>query len=431
LSLLAAFLGLSVVARGASAQDAPTAATFDPPFTLVGEWHGGDPYRFIEVVGQTAVVIGRDDLHVMDVSDPAAPTCIGHVDHRTNSVSGFAWLTETVVVVGWPDEFNVFDISDGSRPVGIAELAIGSSGENYRDVAVSGQFAHVGLQSGGFFSVDLSDPAHPQVVKWSSARYLEGIGGPAVAVSRDIAFFADFRRVTSVDMADPSTPFVLAEDTTLWNVDDLRVSGSRLYALANYSPLEYALTVFDIADPRHLRRRGYVDVPHYRAIEVEDTLAYAAGTQIGLGVFDVANPDFLVQVAHLELPGGVSGVDVVDDLMYLVNEHGLHILHVDRASLDAGPRFGRDLPGVLTIDSIYPDPFRDLTTASYRLSGPAYVLMNLYDLLGREVLRIVDGAQAIGRHAVTIDGSRLPPGVYVLWVLTGSRSQSRLLTVVR
>jgi hypothetical protein len=57
--------------------------------------------------------------------------------------------------------------------------------------------------------------------------------------------------------------------------------------------------------------------------------------------------------------------------------------------------------------------------------------MNLYDLLGREVLRIVDGAQAIGRHAVTIDGSRLPPGVYVLWVLTGSRSQSRLLTVVR
>ncbi len=60
----------------------------------------------------------------------------------------------------------------------------------------------------------------------------------------------------------------------------------------------------------------------------------------------------------------------------------------------------------------YPNPFNPSTVISYQLSAASYVVLNVYDVLGREVARLVNERENSGDHKVTFEGSKLSSGVY-------------------
>ncbi len=60
----------------------------------------------------------------------------------------------------------------------------------------------------------------------------------------------------------------------------------------------------------------------------------------------------------------------------------------------------------------YPNPFNASTTIVYRVSRRSTVRLSVFDLLGREVAPLIDGATEAGEHAVRFDGSGLASGVY-------------------
>ncbi len=76
----------------------------------------------------------------------------------------------------------------------------------------------------------------------------------------------------------------------------------------------------------------------------------------------------------------------------------------------------------------YPNPFVDQTTLAYVLKESGHVTLIVYDLLGREVKKVVDQEQAPGAYSVELDGADFAAaGYYVARLKQGSLSQTQLL----
>ncbi len=69
-------------------------------------------------------------------------------------------------------------------------------------------------------------------------------------------------------------------------------------------------------------------------------------------------------------------------------------------------------PSALILDQNFPNPFNPTTTIKYDLPTDSPVRLKVYDILGREVLSLVDGVETAGRHEVTLNASDLSSGVY-------------------
>jgi len=76
------------------------------------------------------------------------------------------------------------------------------------------------------------------------------------------------------------------------------------------------------------------------------------------------------------------------------------------------------LPAAFALHPNYPNPFNPSTRLSYDLAAAGSVTLTVYDLLGREVRRLVNGRQSAGRHTVEWDGggvaAKTSSGVYVV-----------------
>ena len=57
--------------------------------------------------------------------------------------------------------------------------------------------------------------------------------------------------------------------------------------------------------------------------------------------------------------------------------------------------------------------------------------LKVYDLLGREVLSVVDGFKNAGYHQATIDGTTLSSGVYFYRLTAGSFTDVKKLLLMK
>jgi hypothetical protein len=78
-----------------------------------------------------------------------------------------------------------------------------------------------------------------------------------------------------------------------------------------------------------------------------------------------------------------------------------------------------------------PNPSTGATTLRFTLDAGADVRLAVYDVAGREVALLASGELLAGHHEVVFDGSRLPAGVYLVRLQTGTAVATRRLTLVR
>ena len=65
-----------------------------------------------------------------------------------------------------------------------------------------------------------------------------------------------------------------------------------------------------------------------------------------------------------------------------------------------------------SLEQNYPNPFNPKTTISFKLPQAGKVHINVYDILGRDVITLVDKEMQPGKYTVEFDGKNLPSGVY-------------------
>ncbi len=90
-----------------------------------------------------------------------------------------------------------------------------------------------------------------------------------------------------------------------------------------------------------------------------------------------------------------------------------------------------ETPDTYTLDANYPNPFNPTTTIQYALPAEGQVRLAVYDMLGREVARLVDSNQKAGTHRVSFDAQDLSSGVYIYRIEANGFTQTRQMTLVK
>ena len=85
-----------------------------------------------------------------------------------------------------------------------------------------------------------------------------------------------------------------------------------------------------------------------------------------------------------------------------------------------------------SLDAAYPNPFNPSSTLSFYLPEAAHARLIVYDAIGHEVARLVDGMVEAGRHEAVFEGSDLPSGTYFVRFTVGSEfAQIQRLTLLK
>jgi hypothetical protein len=92
---------------------------------------------------------------------------------------------------------------------------------------------------------------------------------------------------------------------------------------------------------------------------------------------------------------------------------------------------GSPIPTVYALGQNYPNPFNPTTTIQYDLPMSSHVTLSVYDMLGREVTRLVDQTQSASRYTVQWDASKLSSGVYFYRIDARGQDGSKDFTSVR
>ncbi|AEN74336.1 hypothetical protein Rhom172_2443 [Rhodothermus marinus SG0.5JP17-172] len=89
------------------------------------------------------------------------------------------------------------------------------------------------------------------------------------------------------------------------------------------------------------------------------------------------------------------------------------------------------LPEGYVLEQNYPNPFHKATTIRYTLPQPGKVRLVVYDLLGREVARLVDREMPAGTHAVRFEPQGLSSGLYFYRLETPEGQLVRRMTLLK
>ena len=92
-----------------------------------------------------------------------------------------------------------------------------------------------------------------------------------------------------------------------------------------------------------------------------------------------------------------------------------------------------EIPASFTLYQNYPNPFNSTTNINYYLPQSGQVSLKLYDVLGREIVTIVNEVQGAGFHRVQFvsESKHLASGVYFYQLASGSFSQTKKMIVLK
>lgn len=100
-------------------------------------------------------------------------------------------------------------------------------------------------------------------------------------------------------------------------------------------------------------------------------------------------------------------------------------------STQAPTKIASDLPTTFGLAQNYPNPFNPTTIIKYDLPIDSRVSLKVYDVLGREVVTLVDGLIPAGYHEAVFNSGTLTSGVYFYRIEAGSFIESKKLILLR
>lgn len=115
---------------------------------------------------------------------------------------------------------------------------------------------------------------------------------------------------------------------------------------------------------------------------------------------------------------------------YSFTGYSINIAYILINTTDVSP----DLNSIVrdySLSQNYPNPFNPSTTISYHLPKFSQVILKIYDLLGKEVKKLVDEQQNAGNYSVIFSASNLPSGIYFYQIQAGNFIQTRKLVLLK
>ncbi len=89
------------------------------------------------------------------------------------------------------------------------------------------------------------------------------------------------------------------------------------------------------------------------------------------------------------------------------------------------------VPGDFVLAQNYPNPFNPTTTIQYTIGSKQFVQLKVYDVLGKEVVTLVNEEKEVGNHNVTLDAGNLQSGIYFYTIKTGKFIDTKKMILVK
>ncbi len=121
--------------------------------------------------------------------------------------------------------------------------------------------------------------------------------------------------------------------------------------------------------------------------------------------FGVHNPAFTVALlkASIEAVGGVTYIDYPEG----------------------------EIPQDFQLSQNYPNPFNPTTKIKFSLPQSAHVKLVIYDVLGKEITKLVEGDMSAGSHEVQFNASNMASGVYIYKIDAGDFSSIKKMLLMK
>ena len=158
-------------------------------------------------------------------------------------------------------------------------------------------------------------------------------------------------------------------------------------------------------------------------LELAVANASAETTLEGVAVFVESAPEWLAFTTdETELEAIAAGEEAVAAFLFDVDRNapvGEAAEVVFRIESAAGVLTTKTIhleveaPRTFALSPNYPNPFNPATTLAFELPLASRVTLQVYDVLGREIVRLVQGDYEPGRHEVVFDARSVASGLYI------------------
>jgi len=320
------------------------------------------------------------------------------------------------------------------------------------------------------------DPNHSQVLYYGTDRIYRTEDGTETwnrisdDLTRRLAAFPLIGSISTIAVAPTNSNVIYAgtDDGKVWVSDDYGVTWNDI--TGDDLPFRWVTRV--VVDPSD-DQTAYVTYsglrlndpqPHvFRTRDLgqtwENITSNLPDAPVNAFAVDPRNPDYLYLGSDIGafvsedggaswaiLGDGMPAVPVYDMKIFedeiqrflVAGTHGRSMYTLDLADVPApdSPTAAEDdvpIPQAIALDAGYPNPFTTHTTLTYRLAERAEVRLEIYDMLGRHVTTLFEGAAPSGTQTATWDASNAASGTYVarLTVSMASGQSVRTTTLTR
>ena len=135
--------------------------------------------------------------------------------------------------------------------------------------------------------------------------------------------------------------------------------------------------------------------------------------------FDGRTTEILIQSA------GKLNMNDIQIIVADINGDALNVSH------SQGSQNYQSGPHSFEISKLYPNPFNPSTEIGFSLPVEGHVQLAAYDVRGKEVDIIFEGAQSVGQHSYTWNAASLPSGVYYIRLQAGEMVTSQKALLVK
>ena len=369
--------------------------------------------------------IGGDNLLVLDISDPTAPTTVGQVQlfnsTRAIDVDG----TSLFLVNG---SLHVYDIADPTTPM---PLDIVSTPGTARDVIIRDGIGYLCEYSNGFLMIDATPPYDDPI--------LSSIDTPgeswALDLSGDLLYVADGTHGLSIyNVANPDSPVFVGAADTPGTAVEITVEGD----IACIADGAEGVQIFDVANPANPLLVGTIGGEEVSAVSLHNHILYFGGESAR--VADLSQPASPIVLGGQLLGSSsflhdVFQIDFDGDLVAFATDEAFYLYPRQCAGI------ATDVPEIAAKSSwiqITPNPVRD-REARFSFSAPAEApfTLSLHDVGGR-LIRQLETSGISGDQRTAFWNSRdssdrlVMPGVYFVRLqVRGRPAQTEKVTILR
>ncbi len=90
-----------------------------------------------------------------------------------------------------------------------------------------------------------------------------------------------------------------------------------------------------------------------------------------------------------------------------------------------------DIPKEFSLEQNYPNPFNPTTKINWQLPVESFVSLKVFDVLGNEVVNLVNETQTAGMHSIDFNAAQLSGSIYFYTLKAGDFSETKKLILLK